>query len=168
MSMDSKQRTAARRAAVDAAWLGYNHRDRIHYTQGNDRWQGIRDTRYSRKDEYPNYADCSAFCTWCLWNGLHVLFSKPDVVNGADWKAGYTGTMLSHGKVISKLSNVRWADCVLYGTRGTAGKHVAICVGVKNGKLMVISHGSEGGPYYVPYNYRSDIIEIRRYIHYKV
>jgi hypothetical protein len=31
--------------------------------------------------------------------------------------------------------------------------------------VMVISHGSEGGPYFLPYNYRSDIQSIRRYIH---
>ena len=29
---------------------------------------------------------------------------------------------------------------------------------------MVVSHGSEGGPYYVAYNYRTDIMCIRRYI----
>lgn len=168
MSMTKKQRTVARRAAVNAAWLGYSHKSVLHYTQGSRRWEGIRDTRYSARKEFPNYADCSAFVTWCLWNGLYVPYKKPDVVNGADWKAGYTGTMLSHGRPIKSLKNIRWADVVIYGVSGTVGKHTAIIVGKKNGVPMVISHGSEAGPYYLPYNYRSDIQSIRRYIHYKV
>jgi hypothetical protein len=167
MSMTKEQRTRARRAAVNAAWIGYNHRGAVHYTQGSSRWQGIADTRYSAKGQYPNEADCSAYATWCLWNGLYVIYKKPDVVNGASWKAGFTGTMLEHGRAIEHIKNVRWADCVIYGVPGTVGKHVAIIVGKKNGVPMVISHGSEGGPYYLPYNYRKDIQSIRRYIHWK-
>jgi hypothetical protein len=166
MSMTKEQRTKARRAAVNAAWLAYGHKERVHYTQGAQRWEGIADTRYSARKEYPNNADCSAFATWCIWNGLYVLYKKPDVVNGAGWKAGYTGTMLDHGRPIRQLSNVRWADCVIYGVPGNS-KHTAIIVGLHNRQLMVISHGSEGGPYYLPYNYRSDVLSIRRYIHYK-
>jgi hypothetical protein len=29
---------------------------------------------------------------------------------------------------------------------------------------MVLSHGQEAGPLYLPYRYRSDILSIRRYI----
>jgi hypothetical protein len=29
---------------------------------------------------------------------------------------------------------------------------------------MVISHGSEPGPFDLAYNYRSDVLQIRRYI----
>jgi hypothetical protein len=162
--MSKKEVTHARRVAVAAALLGYRNAGNIHYTQGSKRWQGIADTRYSKSGQYPNFADCSAFATWCLWNGLYVPYRKPDVVNGAGWKAGYTGTMLGHGVAIRNIANVRWADCVLYGRAGTSGAHVAILVGKRNGKLMVVSHGSEGGPYLVPYNYRSDIMSIRRYI----
>lgn len=162
--LSDAHRAQARRIVRDAAWLGYSNRSRIHYTQGGQRWQGISDTRYSEKNQYPNYADCSAFATWCLWNGLKVKFGVRDTVNGALWKAGYTGTMLSHGKVVQHLSNVKIGDCVIYGKPGTTGAHTAIVIGRKNGQVMVISHGSEGGPYYLPYNYRSDIICIRRYI----
>jgi len=157
------KKTAARDRAVQAAVLGYHHARAIHYTQGSARWQGIADTRFSRKGEYPTQADCSSFCTWCLWNALKVAYGVKDVVNGANWTAGYTGTMLSHGNVVEKLADVRRGDLVLYGN-GAPGKHVAIVVGKKNKVPMVVSHGSEGGPYYVAYNYRSDIMCIRRYI----
>jgi hypothetical protein len=166
--LSAKQRTRARRIAVRAAILGKNHAGAIHYTQGGSRWQGIADTRYSHRNQYPNYADCSAYVTWCLWNGLYVPYRKPDVVNGASWRAGYTGTMLAHGRAIRRLNNVRWADCVIYGAPGSTGRHVAIVVKTSGGTPMVVSHGSEGGPYYLPYNYRRDIQSIRRYIHYRV
>jgi hypothetical protein len=169
--LTAKQRTRARRIAVRAALLGLHHAEAIHYTQGGSRWQGIADTRYSARNQYPNYADCSAFVTWCLWNGLFIPYRKPDVVNGANWKAGYTGTMIAHGRPIRQLKNVRWGDAVLYGAPGSTGRHTAIIVKVgrpRGSNLMVVSHGSEGGPYYLPYNYRRDIHSIRRYIHYRV
>lgn len=162
--LSTAHRAHARKDVYNAAWLGYSHKASIHYTQGGQRWQGIADTRYANKGQYPNYADCSAFATWCLWNGLYVPYGVRDTVNGAAWKAGYTGTMLHHGKVVQHLSNVLVGDCVIYGVKGTTGEHVAIIVGKKNGVPMVISHGSEAGPFYLPYNYRPDIIEIRRYI----
>jgi hypothetical protein len=163
--LTAKQRTRARRLAVKAVIIGLNHKASVHYTQGGQRWQGIDDTRYAVKGEYPNFADCSAYDTWALWNGLYVAYKKPDVVNGANWRAGFTGTMLGHGRPIRRLSHVRWGDLVLY--RG----HVAMVVKVgkpRGSAVMVVSHGSEPGPFYLPYNYRSDIVSIRRYIHYKV
>ena len=163
--MTPKQIKKARAAAVHAAMLGYQHASAIHYTQGSQRWQGIADTRYSARGQYPNYADCSGFATWCLWNGLFVLFKKPDVVNGLGWKGGYTGTMLQHGMHVPSSTNLLPADCVIYGPRGSTGAHVAIVVGKRNGIPMVVSHGSESGPYYLPWNYRSDIEALRRYIH---
>lgn len=163
--LTAKQRTRARRLAVKAVILGLNHKANVHYTQGPQRWQGIDDTRFSHRGEYPNFADCSAYDTWALWNGLYVPYRKPDVVNGANWRAGFTGTMLDHGRPVRFLKNVRWGDLVLY--RG----HVTMIVHVgkpRGSNVMVVSHGSEPGPFYLPYNYRSDIVSIRRYIHYKV
>ena len=158
------KKTLARDRAVQAAMLGFRNRGAIHYTQGGARWQGIADTRYSRQGQFPNQADCSAYVTWCLWNALWVPFKVKDVVNGADWRAGYTGTMLNHGKLVEHLSNTLIGDCVIYG--GGTGSHVAIIVkgGNVTDRPMVMSHGSEAGPFYVPYNYRSDINCIRRYI----
>ena len=167
MALNAKQKQTARNIARRAALLGQHHAPAIHYTQSPTRWQGISDTRFSEKGEFPNYADCSAFVTWCLWNALFVKFKQADVVNGQNWKAGYTGTMLNHGSVVRNKSDVRWGDAVIYGRPGTTGEHTAIIVRVgtpRGSDLRVISHGSEGGPYWLPYNYRSDIMCIRRYI----
>lgn len=163
MALTKTQRLRARDRAVNAAWLAYNRKSTLHYTQGNLRWQGIRGGHNARRGQCPQYADCSSLATWCLWNGLYLGFDQGDGVNGLNWKAGYTGTLLNHGKPVAKLANVLRGDLVLYGS-GAPGSHVAIVVGVKNGVPMVISHGSEAGPFYVPYNYRSDVLQIRRYI----
>jgi len=160
------RKTLARDRAVQAAMLGFRNRGAIHYTQGGARWQGIADTRYSRQGQFPNQCDCSSFATWCLWNALYVPFRVKDVVNGADWRAGYTGTMLNHGMVVEKQRDFRRGDLVLYGN-GAPGKHVAIIVGRQGGRSgtpMVVSHGSEGGPYYIRWDYRGDIMNVRRYI----
>jgi hypothetical protein len=52
---------------------------------------------------------------------------------------------------------------VLYGS-GTSPSHVTIVVGRQQGVPMVVSHGSEPGPFFVRYDYRSDVMQIRRYI----
>lgn len=84
------QRTLARDRAVQAALLGLHHAPAIHYTQGAERWEGISKHKVARKGQFPTHADCSAFATWCLWNGLHLgLGVKADVVNGESWNAGY-------------------------------------------------------------------------------
>src|ERR1044072_803501 len=83
----------------------------------------------------------------------------PDTVNGEAWIAGYTGTMLTHGTRVTSDSNVLPGDLALYGS-GPPGKHVTICVGGG----MVISHGSEEGPFKCKLRYREDLMEIRRYI----
>jgi hypothetical protein len=157
------QRIRARDRAVQAALLGLHNAPKVHYTMDARRWSGIKKHRDARVGEYPTQSDCSSFATWCLWNGLHLGFGLGDLVNGAGWNAGYTGTMLTHGKRVRHLANVRRGDCVLYGSGGT-GEHVTIVVGKRQGVPMVVSHGSEGGPYFVAYNYRPDVMEIRRYI----
>jgi hypothetical protein len=161
--LSAKNRIKARDLAVNAAMLTYRHREVVHYTQGPQRWSGIDKDLKAYKGEYPKYIDCSAFATWCIWNGLDH-FGVRDTVNALNWKAGYTGTMLNHGKRVVHLSNVIRGDCVLYGRPGSTGAHTAIIVGRLKGTPMVVSHGSEAGPFYLPYNYRSDIMSIRRYI----
>lgn len=156
-------RTEARGRAVQAALLGFKNALHIHYTQQPSRWEGIAHRKVAREQEYPHNADCSSFVTWCLWNGLYLPYKARDTVNGTNWQAGYTGTMLNHGKRVKELANVQRADCVIYGHHPT-GDHTAIVVGRRDGKIMVVSHGSEGGPYYVRHDYRGDIMQIRRYI----
>lgn len=158
------RRIRARERAVQAALLAYHHRDQINYTQGSNRWEGIAQKRNARLGQFPKNADCSAMVTWCLWNGLHLGFQLGDVVNGARWTGGFTGTLLEHGKLVSDPAKILRGDVVIYGA-GKPGKHTAIVVGRrKDGKPMVVSHGSQNGPFYLPYDYRRDVMQVRRYI----
>lgn len=163
-TLNLAQRTLARDRAVQAALLGLHHAPAVHYTQSSERWEGIAKHKVARKGQFPTHADCSAFATWCLWNGLHLgLGVKADVVNGESWNAGYTGTMAQHGREVLHLRHVLPGDCVLYGPAPTF-EHVAIVVAVRNGVPMVVSHGSEPGPFFLPFSYRSDVGQFRRYI----
>jgi hypothetical protein len=158
-----EQRIRARDRTVQAAVLALHHEPQVHYTQGPARWDGIAKHCNARTGDYPHNADCSSFATWCLWNGLFLSFGLGDIVNGMDWSAGYTGTMLGHGKPVHHLTNVQRGDCALYGT-GFPGEHVTVVIAMKGGVPMVVSHGSEPGPFYLRYDYRSDFLEFRRYI----
>jgi hypothetical protein len=130
----------------------------VHYTQGPDRWDGIAHHKTLGHQVLPFYGDCSSTATWLLWLGLHVQFGLGDNVNGANWTAGYTGTMLSHGRDVTHRP-LNCGDLAIYG-HGAPGEHVAVCLGGG----MVFSHGSEGGPYKLPLRYRPDLLAIRRYI----
>ena len=152
-------RVRARDLAVQAAFLGLRHRDAVHYTQSPQRWEGIARNLKSWRGEYPHYADCSSFATWCLWMGL-IHYGVRDVVNDQRWQAGWTGTMVNHGKQVVHRENVRRADLALYGDPVGRSGHVAVCIG--GGRI--ISHGSEGGPYLLDIDYRADLRQIRRYI----
>jgi hypothetical protein len=138
--------------------LALHNAGSVHYTQGSRRWDGIKLDRRAVRGQFPAHSDCSSFATWCLWNGLFLKYHIGDIVNGAGWKAGYTGTMRDHGKRVGNIpQEILRGDCVFYEG------HVAIVVGRKNGVPMVVSHGSEGGPYHVRWNYR-DPMQVRRYI----
>jgi hypothetical protein len=159
-----EQRRKARRRSVRAALLGLRNLSEVHYTQDAlPRWEGIRNHLDASQGEFPAHSDCSSFATWCLWNGLKLQFEVEDVVNGSDWAAGFTGTMLNNGRRVHHVENVRPGDCVLYGTEWP-GKHVAIVVGRQEDVPMVVSHGSEEGPFLLRYDYRSDVMQFRRYI----
>jgi hypothetical protein len=156
--LSAAHRIKARDLAMQAAYLGLKNAPAVHYTQGGRRWDGINKDLNAWKGEYPKYADCSSFATWCLWNGLNH-FGVRDVVNGCNWKAGYTGTILNHGKQVTKQSNWMRGDLIIYGN-GFPGEHVAIYIG----DGLVISHGSEPAPVKVRWNYRSDFMQCRRFI----
>lgn len=158
-----RQRREARRKTVRAAFVALENRERIHYTQGPRRWEGIDKGLRVWRGQCPNYADCSSFATWCLWQGLGH-FRLPDLVNGARWEAGYTGTMVSHGKQVVHEGNVLVGDLALYGNPLGGSGHVAIVARVGRGGIRVISFGSEPGPFLLPLRYRSDLKQIRRYI----
>lgn len=157
--LSEKHRHDAKVRAVEAATLALKNASSIHYTQGPARWEGIDKKLVASRGVFPHNADCSAFYAWCIWNGLFIPFGVRDTVNGQHWRAGYTGTMLGHGKRVYHEENIQWGDAAIYGS-GAPGEHTAICVG--NG--MVISHGSERGPFLLPLHYRADLMQIRRYI----
>lgn len=158
------ERAIARDRAVHAMRLVLQHAAEVHYTQGPERWEGIAKQRVARKGEFPRHGDCSSTTSWALYNGLALPFHLGDVVNGMHWKAGFTGTQAQHGRQVMHLKNVLPADLVLYGSAPTF-EHVAMIVGRRSdGKPLVISHGSEAGPFLLPFDYRSDHAAIRRYI----
>jgi hypothetical protein len=156
--LSAAHRAAARARIGDAALLGYHKRDRIHYTQGPDRWDGIAHHRFASRGDFPREADCSAFYLWAFYQGVRY-YKLRDVVNDEAWLAGWTGTMAKHGKVVHHDADILLGDAVLYGAFPSF-EHVAIALGPKH----VISHGSEGGPYYLPIDYRNDRAQVRRYL----
>jgi hypothetical protein len=161
--LPTKERIRARDLAVGAALLGLHHAPAIHYSQGAMRFDGIIHQAKAWRGQFPTALDCSAFVTWCLWNGLDH-FHLRDIVNGAGWRAGYTGTLAEHGARVDGLALQR-ADVALYGRRWPF-EHTALVIGRDrtHRRTLVISHGSEGGPYLLPIDYRADLAQVRRYI----
>lgn len=157
--LSAAQRSTVRQRAVGAAVLSIQKRDGFHYTKDERRWQGIEKHLSAARGQVPSYGDCSSSATWWLWNGLWLVYGAKDTVNGLNWKAGYTGTMLMTGKPINDQSIWLPGDLMIYG-RGFPGKHVAMYLGGG----YCASHGSEGGPYKVKWNYRSDLMAVRRAI----
>lgn len=154
-----------KRQGVRAAMLGYHNAPAIHYSQGPDRWEGIAQHLRSYKGQFPHHADCSSFVTWVLWDATRRYpAARKDFVNDLRWTGGHTGTLVQQGREVS-LSRLRILDLVFYGDEGWRPGHVAIYVG--DGK--VVSHGSEGGPYFIDVQYRSDVARggwaPRRYLH---
>jgi hypothetical protein len=135
-----------RQKIIEAGFFWYQHRMSTKYDQ----------KRAFEKRKPPQIAtewDCSAFVTNCYYGG-----GAPDP-NGRNYDGqGYTGTLLSHGKVVP-FSQIKPADLIMYGfSRGRPGfaigapTHVALYVG--GGR--VLSLGSYPMGYY-EHNYRSDL-----------
>lgn len=163
--LSKEHRVEARDRVVTAMMLGLKLKDFLHYTQGTQRWEGIARKLNAMVGQCPTHGDCSSFASWGQWVGLFIKFGVRDTVNGQRWLAGFTGTMLSHGKKVYHQENWLRADCIIYGDGGS-GKHTATLVGKRpsDGKWMVVSFGSEAGPYYLPWDYRDDFMQCRRYI----
>jgi hypothetical protein len=152
------QRVAARKRLKRAALLVARRRGVIHYTQSSRRWDFIRLRRRPSRGSIAYYADCSSLATALIWDACRVRErGLRDFVNGAGWRAGYTGTMVRHGARIGRPRLV--GDCVFYGGSRSVPGHVALYIG--NG--LVVSHGSEAGPLIIRWNYRP-VVGVRRYI----
>lgn len=159
------QRAIARDRGVQALILALHHAPQVHYTQGSQRWEGIDHHLVARRGEYPRHADCSAMFSWAIYQGVHLGLGLGDIVNGENWEGGWTGTLARHGREVLHESHLLPMDAVLYG-RGPNYDHVAAIVRRRksDNKPLVISHGSENGPYLLPFDYRPDVGEFRRYI----
>ncbi len=169
--LGEQNRLKARDLTVEAALLGLRRAASLHYTQGPARWEGIARNLKAWQGECPRNGDCSAFATWCVWNGLDH-FGVRDTVNGTGWRSGYTGTQVNHGKRVESRANVLRGDLVHYGDPFGRSGHVAVIVGARRGAgpavvpglpLLVVSFGSDAGPFLLEANYRT-IAQIRRYI----
>lgn len=157
--LSSTNRIRARDMACQAAALMLHKRGQnLHYTEGDQRWEGIEQGLKAWRGEYPHYSDCSSSVTWWLWNALDH-FHVGDVVNGARWQSGYTGTLLEHGHSV-KGGPYQRGDAVIYGT-SWPGFHTAMYVGGG----MVVSHGCENGPNFLRYDQMGQpILDVRRFI----
>jgi hypothetical protein len=155
--LDDRRRELAQERVAEAAGLVLEHASEINYTHGARRWEGIDRDRRARRGEFPRNADCSALATWILWQGLGP-FCVPDVVNGANWHAGFISTLLSHGRALGPREPIRLGDLAFYLPGGR--HHVAVCIG--GGR--VVSHGTPFGPAKLTLRYRADLHSIRRYI----
>lgn len=151
-------RLEMRRCILRAANVGLEHAPEVHYTEGALRWWGITHDARSAKDQYPEYADCSAFATWTAWDASRWKHLT-DIYNGAAWTGGYTGTLCAHGVRVDE-STLLSADLVFYGGSLSVPEHVAVYIGAGR----VISHGSEAGPLLLGIDYRPDRIQERRYV----
>lgn len=160
--LDPVHSSIARQRFTQAALLGLHHAAEVHYTQDSRRWEGIAQKLLASKGEFPKHADCSGYMSWALWFAL-LPFKLGDIVNGQHWQGGYTGTMAQHGIEVLHPPNTRRGDLVLYGS-GPTFEHVAgVVTHDKSGKPLVVSHGSEAGPFFLPFDYRP-WAQIRRYI----
>lgn len=152
------RREAARQSAMRAAYAALANKALLHYTQDNRRWEPINFRIAGWRGDSPAHADCSSFATWVIWCGLRP-FGVGDVCNGRRWRSGFTGTLYDHGIAVTPGMEKR-ADLVFYGDVNSSSGHVAVSVGGD----LVISFGSEPGPFKLDRLYRGDYVGSRRYI----
>lgn len=114
-----------------------------YYTQGAARWQGVAavygKVKVTKTIPLLRGGDCSAgYTRWMLWALQQHLGRVPhDVVNGASWRAGYTGTIAA---VCTRVTDPQIGDAILYGG-GAPYTHVTGVIDVN--KRLCISHGRD-------------------------
>lgn len=135
---------------LETAVYAAHHEWLTGYTQTYLRWAGMHMAPLPAPPQ-PSWADCSSFVTWVYW-----VAHLPDP-NGLEYRAGFTGTLATHGFRVS-FTSLKPGDLVLYGGPYPY-RHVTIYIG--NG--LVVSHGSQSGPHIASTFYRWDAAEARRY-----
>jgi Putative peptidoglycan binding domain len=140
----------------------------IHYSQKQDlRWRGIH-FGWLAPHNQPDYADCSSYTTWLIWQALVRVKGHPgpDIVNGDNWQAGFTGTQLEHGQQVKFERASPGRSLIFYTARkGGPVTHVVMFVGTLpgHGPNCVVSHGQENGPRIARANYRDYYHSTRTY-----
>lgn len=94
-------------------------------------------------------------------SGTSILIYKeagcPDP-NGTGYDgSGYTGSLDKQGVHVEPAQTAP-GDLCFYGPGSS--EHVTVAIGGG----MCVSHGSEGGPRTLPVHYRSDFLQVRRYV----
>lgn len=162
--LGARKRRHARYLVVAMCKRLLAHPSYVHYTQLSQRWDGIAHRKgIHTRGFWPYYGDCSSTATHIMWRALHVAYKVRDIINHAQWRAGYTGSQWPRGKRVRFWLKV--GDFVFYGGYGGNPTHVAVVMKAGTWRTArVMSHGSEGGPYYLPARYRGDVRGARRYI----
>lgn len=149
------------RKLVSTALYLIGRANMIHYSQeveGRRRRMAIvRDRLHIPPLTHEIYEDCSSAVT-----GLYWLCGLPDP-NGRGYDGyGYTGTLVAHGQHVS-LSPGAWkiGDLLLYGSSVFNTHHVTMLISTGG---AVFSHGQEAGPLNSHWNYRGDLVAVRRYM----
>lgn len=113
---------------------------------------------------FPNYTDCSQFLTWAFKSA-----GLPDP-SGLDYSGyGNTVTQVAHGRRVSDIRNAKEGlSAVFYGRSSTLPSHVAVYIGKKRlwygaVRHVVVSMGSEPGPFTLRYDYRHDRVSVNVY-----
>lgn len=156
--LSAPHRAQVRHHVKIALDVSVRHSGKMAYSQGAHRFDGITHHQFASKGMVPTQTDCSGWGTWVLYQGLRYYHVR-DVVNDQNWLAGYTGTMVLHGKLVVHERNIRLGDLAIYGSSRSNTKHVAVCIGGG----MVLSHGSPG-VHKLNMHYRPDLLVVRRYI----
>jgi hypothetical protein len=156
---------SARATAVHAMRNWYAHRGVSTYSGPGHRtigrrWDGIEARRMP--PDFPRYSDCSAGNTWALWVAArdHAAVVHDPSENG--WAWGSTLSMAPHGQART-ASSAQPGDLFFYGRWAGLTTHVAMMAERVNGVPWVIGFGQQGGPSYLPYRYRHDLVLIRSY-----
>lgn len=123
---------------VNAGFFWYGHRGQIAYSQA-------RPMQLGKPPWVPSRWDCSGFVTGC-----HYAGGAPDP-NGRGYDhLGYTGTLMSTGRKVPTVTDLKPGDLIFYGYTAHASPafpigsptHVAMYVGKINGVHSVLSMGS--------------------------
>lgn len=143
------------RPSFEAAFLKIAHQDdeldgEEYYTQGGMRWQGVRAV-YGKvkviKGQIPKLrgGDCSSgYARWVLHGLQQSLGRVPrDIVNGADWKAGYTGSIY---RICRHVTRPVVGAAILYPNHVTGITDVAARKCVSHGKDRCEIYGWDDHP----------------------